>query len=66
MIHGTYNAYVYHRCRCLRCKRANADYRRGLRGLAAVDHDALSDLLNELVPYGLTDDCPLAPLKQAA
>jgi hypothetical protein len=27
-------------------------------GLAGVDRKALADLLNEMFPLGLTDDCP--------
>lgn len=29
-----------------------------LTALQQVDRDLLADLLNELFPFGLTDDCP--------
>jgi hypothetical protein len=32
-------------------------------GLAGVDRKALGDLLNEIAPFGLTDDCPARKAK---
>jgi hypothetical protein len=60
--HGTTHAYKQRMCRCEPCRaayrEANRRYRRRTRALVNVDREALSDLLNELFPLGLTDDCP--------
>jgi hypothetical protein len=67
MIHGTLTAYR-HGCRCEKCREANAAYQRAYRRPARTDrkspalapgrHPDLADLLHELAPMGLTDDCP--------
>lgn len=46
-------------------RRGYARTRRG-RGTVHVDRAFLSDLLNELFPDGLTDDCPARRAKVAA
>jgi hypothetical protein len=59
MKHGT--RYSYERgCRCRACKAANGE--RSSR--VQVDHEALRDLLLELFPDGLTEDCPVAREKR--
>lgn len=68
MTHGTLRSY-WGGCRCEDCTQANRDYMREYtvrrRGgdLIEVDRDALSDLLAELFPLGLTEDCPAARRK---
>lgn len=60
--HGTVNAYVNRGCRCEACRRAHSDYQRERRprrySAYAERFDHLRDLLIELAPDGLTDDCP--------
>lgn len=61
--HGTPSGYSYHRCRCDVCRTAwrrknRAKYHERMGDVVKVDRDRLSDLLNELFPMGLTDDCP--------
>lgn len=61
--HGTVSGYAHHGCRCDACGSAMREYSRRRRygddGVEIyVDRDALSDLLHELFPLGLTDDCP--------
>jgi hypothetical protein len=65
MEHGTMNAYANWRCRCDECRKAMREYARARRARArragrAVerDRDLVGDLLHELFPEGLTDDCP--------
>jgi hypothetical protein len=66
MNHGTVHAYRHHRCRCDQCTHANREYKRQWRERKrggdtddhALRHDAFADLLHELAPFGLTDDCP--------
>jgi hypothetical protein len=71
MKHGTTYAYRTRRCRCELCREAHSasmrDYKARKRGgppalprgsYAKVDEEFLSDLLHELFPDGLTDDCP--------
>lgn len=36
------------------------------KGFSTIDHNLLADLLNELFPYGLTDDCPAAKARAAS
>lgn len=78
--HGTLSGYFKRGCRCKECRVACRDYSRRRRELGyksegrprkyervvEVDRDMLSDLLNELFPYGLTDEAPLARRKAAA
>lgn len=65
--HGTVGGYTNDGCRCVECTRAMREYNQrrmyGAGGPAPVDRKALSDLLNELFPDGLTDDCPAARAK---
>lgn len=62
--HGTLTRYTWHGCRCEDCRGAMRDYNRdrrtGFGGHARLtpDEEAISDLLNELFPEGLTDSCP--------
>lgn len=63
MIHGTRSTYVNHGCRCDECKAANAARSRAIyhgERLAPLhaDEARFADLLHELAPDGLTDDCP--------
>jgi hypothetical protein len=63
-------------CRCDDCRRANRDYgrewyrrRRGVTGRATDSdgrNEAFGDLLHELFPFGLTDDCPARRQRVAA
>lgn len=61
--HGTLANYR-RGCRCPECRASNVEnYRKYTAtarggGLVSVDRDVLSDLLNEIFPLGLTDDCP--------
>jgi hypothetical protein len=60
--HGTTSRYVKG-CRCPECTQAITEYQRRRRqstDRADIDRHGLSDLLNELFPHGLTDDCPAA------
>jgi hypothetical protein len=52
--HGTTYSYDVRACRCEECREAKAY----ARGNVKVDEKLLSDLLHELFPDGLTDDCP--------
>jgi hypothetical protein len=67
--HGTTYAYRTRRCRCEKCREAHAAAQRAWkerkrgepvvrRPTYTVDEELLSDLLHELFPDGLTDDCP--------
>lgn len=61
MNHGTIGAYTSGKCRCDDCRRAMTDYHREHRGGPADPtgwREAFADLLHELFPNGLTDDCP--------
>jgi hypothetical protein len=68
MVHGLASTYSNHGCRCDECRTAkreyDLDYVRRKRALSLrkveVDRGLLGDLLDELFPYGLTDDCPAA------
>jgi hypothetical protein len=79
MTHGTLHAYNNRGCRCEKCRAAKAasmrEYKARKRGepvalargsYAQVDQDLLSDLLHELFPDGLTDDCPARRAKATA
>lgn len=55
--HGTTSRYTTG-CRCTKCRQAARDYQRERRRIAEPDPDELSNLLHELFPLGLTDDCP--------
>lgn len=67
MKHGMRSTYQGG-CRCEECREANRDYQRALyrrrrpprRG---IDRALLAEALREIAPFGLTDDCPLAPLR---
>jgi hypothetical protein len=68
--HGTTHAYSARGCRCEACRAAHAAAQRAFkarkRGEAVpersprdpISEELLSDLLHELFPDGLTDDCP--------
>jgi hypothetical protein len=68
--HGTAHAYRTACCRCETCREAHAETQRRYRerrygprtpargSYSKVDQEFLSDLLHELFPDGLTDDCP--------
>jgi hypothetical protein len=58
MRHGTLTGYMNHGCRCEECRSAGRAYFQQRRARPQVDEDLLSDLLHELFPDGLTDDCP--------
>jgi hypothetical protein len=68
MTHGTVSGYQTHGCRCMPCRDARRDYDRrraeqrremaSQPGLESVDRQVLADILVELFPDGLTDDCP--------
>jgi hypothetical protein len=62
--HGTNYGYT-RGCRCDAC--VDALTGRGVPTYVPVlvDRDLLSDLLHELFPFGLTNDCPLAHLRAA-
>jgi cytidine deaminase len=66
--HGTVGGYTNHGCRCGECRAAMSEYLRRRRcGLSEpVDREALKDLLHELFPDGLTDDCPARRRKAVA
>jgi hypothetical protein len=59
--HGT--PYQYRRgCRCDECREANIRAMRDYRATPdppKIDRGQLSDLLNDLFPDGMTDDCPI-------
>ena len=57
MTHGTINAYDKG-CRCVPCCNAKADYAARRNAGLRVDDERLRDLLIEVCPDGLTDDCP--------
>ncbi len=59
MNHGTITGYATLRCRCTECKQAGRNYNAERRGNPIVDENRLSDLLHELFPDGLTDECPV-------
>jgi hypothetical protein len=59
--HGTWYAYLKRGCRCESCLDAAREH----YFTPSVDHDFLSDLLNDLFPFGLTDDCPARRQQQA-
>jgi len=63
--HGTLAGYTHGRCRCEKCRRASRDYEFSRRSLRLFDREALRDLLLELAPDGLTDDCPARQAKTA-
>jgi hypothetical protein len=67
MKHGTLTGYTTHACRCEECRAAMRAYhvRRGA-GPLEVDRDLICDLLHELFPDGLTDDCPARRAKATA
>lgn len=71
--HGTRTGYTYG-YRCADCREAarveeqNRARRRGVRPRTAgvrtdESFEALRDVLHELFPHGLTDDCPAAALR---
>ena len=76
MKHGSVSSYSRLGCRCDECKSAwrayyRAYYRKRNGGqirerASADDRDALRDLLMELFPDGLTDDCPARRNRAAA
>jgi hypothetical protein len=64
--HGTESGYSYHGCRCDECRaawaRSQRERRARRRGSPPTSYEgpnpALSRLLDELFPDGLTDECP--------
>jgi hypothetical protein len=60
MKHGTMYAYNKLGCRCDACKQARRDlYHGGRHGPQdAVATELLTEILQEMFPLGLTDDCP--------
>jgi hypothetical protein len=68
--HGTASGYIYHRCRCTDCRRARRSYYHWRRpaptGRIDIDRDPLAQLLHELAPEGLTDQCPARQAQAAA
>jgi hypothetical protein len=64
--HGTASGYSYHGCRCDECRaawaRSKREWRARRRGSPTTSYEgpnpALSRLLDELFPDGLTDECP--------
>lgn len=63
LVHGTPAGFSYYGCRCDACGEAyraycRARYKRRVGERVQVDQDALADLLHELAPDGLTEDCP--------
>lgn len=57
--HGTRSRYANQRCRCEDCREAHAVAQRLYRRREIPVDPAMRDLLNELFPFGLTNDCPL-------
>jgi hypothetical protein len=63
---GTESGYSYHGCRCDECRaawaRSKREWRARRRGSPTTSYEgpnpALSRLLDELFPDGLTDECP--------
>jgi hypothetical protein len=65
--HGTPARYFHHGCRCDQCHKAACEYNRDRLGHGVkVDKAAMRDLLHELFPLGLTDDCPARQSLQQA
>jgi hypothetical protein len=76
--HGTTYAYRKAACRCEPCRAAHAKAQREWKERkygapvpkraynTQADQDFLADLLHELFPDGLTDDCPARRGKAAA
>ena len=77
---GTNSGYTKG-CRCVDCLAASRAYKRQYRNshrekinrrqrqrsqAVQVDRKLLGDLLHELFPYGLTDDCPAARERRVA
>lgn len=56
MTHGTLTGYTTHGCRCDPCRQAMRAYHQSRK--VEVDREALRDVLLEMFPLGLTDDCP--------
>jgi hypothetical protein len=58
MRHGIVHSYDKG-CRCVPCSNAKSDYAAArAQGVHRVDRELLAELLHELFPHGLTDDCP--------
>lgn len=69
MTHGTEYCYRRAKCRCVPCRAAAAAARRHRRATstrspwvrdsrAPIDRELLAEVLQEMFPFGLTDDCP--------
>lgn len=62
--HGTPTGYTTDKCRCPDCREAQRVYHqewRARRREVIRDDEArelLRELLNDVFPFGLTDDCP--------
>lgn len=65
MKHGTLTGYD-RGCRCEACRHTQSDYAAARNAGLRVDHKLLGDLLHELFPDGLTDDCPARRQKATA
>ena len=56
--HGTLDGYTHHACRCPQCRQAMSHYHHTHNPTVVQDRTAMRNLLQELFPLGLTDDCP--------
>lgn len=64
-VHGL-NAYNTQGCRCETCRTAKSDYKAAQHlGVHQVDREALTAFLRDLLPQGLTEDCPARKTAEA-
>lgn len=66
--HGTLTGYATDKCRCDDCRAASRSYQQARRTGSSFDPETtklFSDLLHELFPDGLTDDCPVRRAQRA-
>jgi hypothetical protein len=57
LTHGTMNAYNNRGCRCDACRAAKRELRKPADP-ATTSHELLMEVLQDMFPLGLTDDCP--------